>query len=93
VSTTEASNTNILKLKWKTVSNGDGEYLYLGPYKVGSCYFRSLCSREDPNHYEANCVLPGYGGSSVRLPTSDEAKAHVELLVRQWFSKLGITIP
>ena len=61
-----------------------GEILKLGKWIVGTAYYDSGRSRDDPCKYAAKCSLPGIKLNLGFFESSEEAKARVERAVNHW---------
>jgi hypothetical protein len=76
-----------MDFKWEqqTGKYQRGEWLRVGKVVVGSAgYYHG--SRDDPNKYGCNCLLPDIKQATERYATLEEAKARLERQVRAWFS-------
>lgn len=82
------------KFKWEmqTGKYASGEDLIIGDYTVGSAYYNSLRSKDDPRAYRANCLLPGMERlNSMQFMTLEEAKQAAEDRVSHWLKHAGLS--
>jgi hypothetical protein len=79
-------------MKWEqdTRQYSSGKILLLGKWKVGTVYYDSCRSKDDPKKYEATCYLPGIKNSLGHYDEEDKAKVIVEEAVNHWISKSEI---
>ena len=74
--------------KPKTGKYENGLNLVVGKWTVGSIFYDSARSRNDPKKYAANIHLPGILSRLDYWDTEEEAKARVVLAVKRWFQGL-----
>jgi hypothetical protein len=79
-------------MKWvqDTRQYSSGKILLLGKWKVGSAYYDSFRSKDDPFKYEAQCYLPGIKDSLGYYDEENKAQTRVEEAVNYWISKSKI---
>lgn len=79
-------------MKWEkdTREYTAGSILLLGKWNVGSAYYNSCRTKDDPLKYAATCSLPGIKKVLDYYATEQEAKDRVEVAVKYWIIKSEI---
>lgn len=83
-----------MSMEWKTLTGRfeNGQALYLGKFRVATVYWNSGRNRNDPHTHAANIALPGMKKefcNHVHL-SLDDAKQHVEEIVKAWVTRAGL---
>lgn len=65
-----------------------GEIAFVGKWRVGTAAYDSCRGRNEPNKYEAICILPGIKRDLGHFETEQQAKQVVEEAINHWFKGL-----
>ena len=83
-----------MKLRWEKLTGQyqNGEACFLGRIRVGSAYYSSTRSKDDPLRYMAATELPNLKPTHSPEPFAslEEAKARVEKAVASWLKLAGL---
>lgn len=69
-----------------------GNFAFLGKWKVGEFFWDGAQSQGSELHYKAKCFLPGIKDTLGNFKTEEEAKATVEYAVNYWMDKTEVSI-